>query len=239
MILALVLGLLFCADGYSQNGRCIMKLVELPQAPELLGFRPGMTMEQVKLRVPQVVFGPKDDFGSSRTTINPDFDARIDKSSFAGVRSVSLDFLDGRITSLWFGYDSGFKWLTVEDFVKGISQSLRLTATWTPWKSRGEQLRCADFQMTVTIIAEGPSFRIVDQTAEDTLAARREAKEEGESAATEESDTADVILGDKHNKIYYPSGCQHARGPEETNRVVFKTKEEAEKAGYKQTKSCP
>jgi hypothetical protein len=146
--------------------------------------------------VPQVVFGPKDDFGLSRTTINPDFDARIDKSSFAGVRSVSLDFLDGRLTSLWIGYDSGFKWLSVEDFVKGISQSLRLTGTWAPWKSRGQQLRCADFQMTVTIVAEGPSFHIVDQNAEDTLASRRAAKEEQESAATEENDNAEVILGD-------------------------------------------
>ncbi|HVQ38376.1 MAG TPA: hypothetical protein VMS31_12630 [Pyrinomonadaceae bacterium] len=152
-----------------------MKLAQLPDAPELFGFRLGMTTEQVKARVPQVQFGKTTDFGVLQTSVNPDFDPKIDKTSFVGVRTVSLDFLDDGLTSLWFGYDSSFRWKTVDEFVAGISRSLQLPKAWTPWKSKGQQLRCADFQMTVTFVAEGPSFRILDLNAQEILTARREA----------------------------------------------------------------
>ena len=236
--MALVLVLISAAHASSQAEPCPMKLADLPQVPELMGFRLGMTTDQVKARVPQVIFGQTDELGSSKTTINPDFDPRINKATFAGVRTVSLDFLDGRLTSLWLGYDGTFKWQNVDDFVKGISQSLRLSNVWLPWRSHGQQLRCADFQMTITIVAEGPSFRIVDQSAEDTLAARREAKEEQESASAESSEESQEILGARDNKTYYPGGCQPAKEIDENNRVVFKNREEAEKAGYKRAKNC-
>jgi len=194
----------------------------------------GMTKDQVKVRVPQVVFGRTDEFKVSKTSISPDFDPRIDKSTFAGVRTLSLDFLDDRITSLWLGYDSSFKWHTVPEFVEGISQSLHLPTAWTSWKSRGQQLRCADFQMTVSIVAEGPSFRILDEDAEETLAARREAREERNSA----EESSEAIVADRQRKIYYPQACPPENEIKESDRVIFKTGEDAEKAGYKRAKQC-
>ncbi|MDQ2921585.1 MAG: hypothetical protein M3R52_08270 [Acidobacteriota bacterium] len=226
--------ILLCASiASAQDRQCTLKLSELPAAPELFGFRIGMTKDQVKVRVPQVVFGRTNPFGVSKTSINPDFDPRIDKSTFAGVRTVSLDFLDDRITSLWLGFDTSFKWHTVPEFVEGISQSLHLPDAWTSWKSRGQQLRCADFQMTVSIVAEGPSFRILDENAEETLAARRES---GEEQSSEES--AEEIVADRHSKIYYSKGCRPANEIKESDRVIFKKSEDAEKAGYKQAKQC-
>jgi len=184
-------GLLFslvCAGQlHAQDNRCALKLSELPESAELFGFRTGMTMDQVKIRVPPIVFPRENEFGVTRTSISPDFDPRFDKASFAGIRTVSLDFLDNRLTSIWFGFDGTFKWQNVPDFVKGISQSLRLPASWTPWKTRGQRLVCADFQMTVTMVGEGPSFHIMDSVAEQTIASRREAKEEQEASAEEES----------------------------------------------------
>jgi hypothetical protein len=236
--IGLFLGVLFlCAiTGFAQDNKCTLKLAELPAAPELFGFRLGMTTDQAKARVPQVQLGRVDPFGVVKTSINPDFDPRIDKASLSGVRTVSLDFLDGRLTSLWFGYDSTFKWTTVPDFVNGISQSLHLPPdAWRSWKIRGQQLSCADFQMTVTIVAEGPSFHITDQTAEETIAARREAKEEQDSAAEE---AAAEIVADKKARVYYLEGCVPAHEIKEADRVVFKSKEEAEKAGYKPAQSC-
>ena len=236
--IGLVFGLLFffVITSSAQESKCTLKLAELPVAPELFGFRLGMTTEQAKARVPQVVLGRVDPFGVVKTSINPDFDPRIDKASLNGVRTVSLDFLDGRLTSLWFGYDSTFKWTTVPDFVNGISQSLHLPAdAWRSWKIRGQQLSCADFQMTVTIVAEGPSFHVTDQTAEETIAARREAKEEQDSAAEE---AAAEIVADKKARVYYLEGCVPAHEIKEADRVAFKSKEEAEKAGYKMAQSC-
>jgi hypothetical protein len=217
---------------------CTLKLSELPAAPELMGFRLGMTKEEVKARVPKIAFGSTDDLGTSKTTINPDFDPKIDKASFAGVRSVSLDFLDSRLTSLWLGYDGTFKWSTVDQFVDGISKSLKLPNTWESWRGRGRQLKCADFSMTVSIVAEGPSFRILDQSADDQLAARRQEKEERESAASENGDQAQEIIGDNQTKTYYTSDCAPAKPIKDGDRLVFKSVEEAERAGFKKSRTC-
>ena len=233
---ALLLILVCAGQVPAQGTTCSLKLSELPDSTELFGFRMGMTTDQVKARVPQISFGRTNEFGIAQTSISPDFDQRFDKATFAGIRTVSFDFLDNRLTSIWFGYDSTFKWQTVPDFIKGISQSLRLPNAWTTWKIRGERLVCADFQMTITIVGEGPSFRIIDSSAEQTIAARREAKEELESSSEETA--SDEIIADKQAKVFYSDGCQPALSINETNRIVFKSVEEAEKAGYKLARRC-
>jgi hypothetical protein len=194
-----------------------------------------MTTAQVKARVPQVKFGRTDDFGVSKTTINPDFDPRFDKASLSGVRTISLDFVDGRLTSLWLGYDGTFKWHTVPDFVKGISQSLHLPDAWRPWRTRGQQLSCTDFRMTLSIVSEGPSFHITDDTAEQTVAARITANAEADAADPGESLE---IMADNKTMIYYLGNCRPAIQIKEENCVTFRTRAEAEQAGYKLAKNC-
>jgi hypothetical protein len=235
-VTGLLIVLLFAATANAQETPCSLKLSELPAAAELMGFRLGMTTDQVKARVPQVVFGQPDEFAVSKTSINPDFDPRIDKASFAGVRTVSLDFLDGRLTSLWLGYDGTFKWQTVDDFVKGISQSLRLPAAWTSGRGRSQRMQCVDFQLTVSMLGEGPSFRILDDNAEQLIASRRQAKEEQEAMAAEAA--SQEVIGDKKAKIFYLSNCLPAIDLEEKAKIVFSTREEAERAGYKLAKEC-
>ena len=88
--------------------------------------------------------------------------------------------------------------------------------------------------MTVIIVAEGPSFRIIDDAAEQTVATRREEKEN----QAEETEAADTVLADKRNKIYYPTGCLGAKGIKEADRVTFETVADAERAGYKAAKNC-
>ena len=275
----------------SASAQCTKKLSELPAAPELLGFKLGMTKDEIKARVPQTAFGKADHFGVSKTTINPYFDPKIDKTKFEGVRSISLDILDQKLTSLWIGYDENFKVQTVDDFVKLISTSLQVSGPWSSWKSRGQQLRCADFQLIVSTLAGGPSLRLVDVAAEDTIAARRQEKEEQDAAreaAAAEKENSDgsktskeneankntvtnrpaeangsdtranktagvnntgdatenntneppAVIGDKQTKTYYANGCQPAKEITETNRAVFKTAAEAQKAGFKLAKNC-
>lgn len=229
----------------SAPAQCTKKMSDLPAAPELLGFHLGMTKDQVKARVQQTVFGKADPFGVVKTTINPYFDPTIDKTKFEGVRSISLDILDDRLTSLWIGFDETFKVHTAEEFVKLISQSLQVDGNWSSWKSRGQQLRCADFQLIVTTVANGPSFRLIDTAADDLVAERRQAKEEQDALAeaggdSGESAAEDVpsIVADKHARIYYPAGCEPAKEIAEANKVTFKTAAEAEKAGFKAAKNC-
>ena len=241
MIRTLLFTLLLLLLSQSVSAQCTKKMSELPAAPELLGFRLGMTKEQIKARIPQTKFGHADPFGVTKTTINPYFDETIDKSKLASVRSISLDLVDDKLTSIWIGFDDTFKAHTADEFVKLISQSLQVDGSWSS-RSRGQQLRCADFQLTVTTVANGPSFRLVDTAADDLIAQRRQAKEEqdamAEAGAATENDDAAEIIADKKSKTYYPNGCQPSKEIDDVNKVMFKTAAEAEKAGFKAAKNC-
>jgi hypothetical protein len=243
MLRPFLFSLLLLLSAQSAFGQCTKKISELPAAPELSGFQLGMTKEQIKARVPQTKFGHADHFGVSKTTINPYFDETIDKTKFQGVRSISLDLLDDKLTSIWIGFDEDYRVHTAEEFVKLISQSLQVNGNWSSYRSTGQQLRCADFQLIVTTVARGPSFRLLDIGADDVVAERRRLKEEQDAAAeaaagSGESTEESEIIGDKQSKTYYPNGCQPAREISDANRVMFKTTAEAEKAGFKAAKNC-
>lgn len=238
LLVALLLGI-----AGSAAAQCTKKITEIPAAPELLGFRLGMTKEEIKAHLPQTDFGGTDDFGVSKTTINPHFDPKIDKTKFEGVRSISLDLLDQKLTSVWIGYDENFKAKTVEEFVKLITQSMQLPATWSSYRSRGQQMRCDGFQLLVTTVAGGPTLRVLDVAAEETVAMRRQQKEEraemAEAAAeTPEAPEEPEIFADKKSKTYYLGTCRPEKEIAEGNKVVFKTRDEAEKAGFKLAKGC-
>ena len=241
MLRLVLFPLLLLLLAQSVSAQCTRKISDLPAAPELLGFHLGMTKDQIKAKVPQSVFGRPDHFGVTKTTINPYFDPTIDKTKFESVRSISLDLLDDRLTSIWIGFDETFKAHTAEEFVKLISQSLQVDGNWTN-KSRGQQLRCADFQLLVTTVAGGPSFRLIDTAADDVVAERRQAKEEqdaaAEATANSSESTESEIVADKHSKTYYPAGCETAKEISEANKVTFKTAADAEKAGFKAAKNC-
>ena len=222
--------ILFClvsAAGISAQ-QCKIRIDQVPDAPELRGFRLGMTFDQVKARVPQVQLGRPDEIGLTKTSINPLYDPRFDKAAFADVRTISFDFLDGKLTTLWIGYESSFKWQSVDEFVSGISKSLNVAGSWSP-KRGGQQLRCEGFTVSISLIAGSPSIRLSDYAAEETIATRRE-----EVTAAAEA----RVIADKVTKLYYPADCDAAENISPQDRLVFKDKDEAEKAGYKLAKDC-
>jgi hypothetical protein len=187
-----------------------------------------MTFDQVQAREPLVRFGRADEIGVVKTSINPLYDQRFDQAKFAGVRTISFDFLDGKLTTLWIGYENSFKWQTIDDFVTGISKPLTLPPTWAPTRG-GKQLHCDGFTVLVSLIAGSPSIRLTDDAADEVIATRRE-----EAAAAAEA----RVTGDRMTKVYYPADCEAAENVSVQNRIVFKDKEEAEKAGYKLAKGC-
>jgi hypothetical protein len=228
LALLIVAALCACATARGQQGTCPLKLDELKEAPELLGFHLGMTFDEVKARVPPVQFGHADQFGVVKTTINPHFDPRFDRIIFADVRTVSFDFLDGKLVTLWVGYEESFKWSPLDQFVANFSKSLGLPPDW-PRKGSGRQLTCDGFSVFATIIAAGPSIRITDEKAQETIATRRE--EAAEAAEAE-------VFANSQTKNYYPSDCPAREDIPAAAKIVFKNKEEAEKAGYKLAKDC-
>jgi hypothetical protein len=163
--------------GKAQESRCAMKLAELPLASELRGFRVGMTIEQVRARLPKLQVRPANEFGVTSLNIFPEYETGIDKTAFEGVRSISLDVLDNRVFSLWIGYDKTFKWQSVDEYVQGISSSLKLSDNWRS-KFRTRLLDCSDFTVSVIPVGESPSIKIVDKAAKEVLDKRQAAKEE-------------------------------------------------------------
>lgn len=238
MLRAFLFPILLLLLAQSASAQCTKKISELPVVPELSGFQLGMTKEQIKARVPQTKFGHTDHFGVSKTTINPYFDESIDKTKFQGVRSISLDLLDDKLTSIWIGFDETYKVHTTDEFVKLISQSLQVNGNWSSYRAKGQQLRCADFQLIVTTVAGGPSFRLMDVGAENLVAERRQLKEEQDAAAEAAATDDAEIIADKQSKTYYANGCQPPKELAEANRMTFKTTAEAEKAGFKAAKNC-
>ena len=245
MFRSILFPLLLLLSVSSVSAQCTKKISELPVAPELLfGLRLGMTKEQIQAKIPQTKFGRPDPFGVVKTTINPFFDETIDKTKFQGVRSISLDLLDEKLTSIWIGFDENFTTSDSEEFLKFLTQSLLVDGKWSSWKSRGMQMRCADFQVIATKVAGGPSFRLLDTAADDLVAQRRQQKEEQDAAAeaaasSQDSEESSKIVGDKQSKTYYPNGCQPAKAITDGNKVTFKTPAEAEKAGFKLARNCP
>ncbi len=164
----------------AQEATCALKLIELPQAEELRGFRLGMTLEGVKALVPKLVLGRTDEFGVMKTTVNPDFNRDVNKAAFQGVRTISFEFLDDKLFSLGIAYNSEFKWQRLDDFLPQISKALHLPIRWQSHGWHGQELDCKDFHATVRMIGESPSIVLLDKTSKEILDKRIAEKEETE-----------------------------------------------------------
>ncbi|MFN2578689.1 MAG: hypothetical protein ABR607_13480 [Pyrinomonadaceae bacterium] len=233
LIIKLLLALLItifcaCAGVTAQSPNCSLKPDQLANAPELFGVRLGMTPAEVKTRLPLVQFGGADPFGVMKTSFNPHFDSRIDNTAFPDVRTISLDFLDGKLVTLWIGYEGTFKWPKLDLFVANFSESLSVPAEW-PVKRNGRELSCDGFSLFASIIGGGPSIKVSDDTAQNIIVARVE-----EALQNEENE----VMGDTRTKSYYPADCAARDRVPQAGRTIFKNKEEAEKAGYTLSKDC-
>jgi len=219
-----------CGCGYlkAQPPGCALKLDQLKQPPELFNLRLGMSEADVKQLLPLAAFGRADQLGLMRTSFNPHYDPRVDNAAFPDVRTISLDFLDGRLATLWIGYESTFKWPKLDQFVTNFSGSLGIPADW-PAKRNGRELSCDGFSVFAATIGGGPSLRINDEAAQSLFDARREAAQE---AAENE------VLGDLRSKSYYPADCSARDSLPPASRIVFKNKDDAEKNGYTLARDC-
>jgi len=229
MLLSLLVAMFCtCVVANAQSTSCPLQPGQLANAPELFGVRLGMTPPEVKTLLPLVQFGRPDPFGVMKTSFNPHFDPRVDQTAFPDVRTISLDFLDGKLVTLWIGYEATFKWPTVDPFVTNFSKSLGVAADW-PVKRNGRELKCDGFSLFASMIGGGPSIRITDDTAQDLITARVEAALDAEEKE---------VIGDIRTRSYYTADCAARDQVPQASRAVFKNKDEAEKAGYTLSKDC-
>ncbi len=225
-ILSVVLCASLIAD--SQTATCSAKIDQLKPMPDLYGLHLGLTTEEVKKVLPLAQFGRADRLGVMRTSFNPHFDQRVKETEFPDVRTISLDFLDGKLATVWIGYDGTFKWPKLDEFITNFSKALGVPADW-PVKRIGRDLACDGFSLHAQMIAGGPSLRINDDAAQEMAQTRL-----AEAIDADENQ----VIGDIRTKSYYPSDCAAKDAIPQVSRTVFKSKDEAEKAGYALSKDC-
>ena len=194
----------------------------------MYGLHIGMTTDEVKKALPLVQFGRRDRLGVMRTSFNPHFDTRVKDTEFPDVRTISLDFLDDKLATVWIGYEGTFKWPKLDDFVANFSKALGVPSVW-PTKRIGRDLTCDGFTLHAQMIGGGPSLKIDDEAAQ--------ALAETRLAEAIDADEKQVI-GDNRTKSYYPSDCSAKDAIPPISRTVFKNKDEAEKAGFTLSKDC-
>jgi len=98
-LVPVIVALCLCATP-AQTPNCSLKQDQLKDTPELKGFRLGMSVDQVKSVEPLVKTGRADQFGVIKTSINPLYDPRFNHAGYADVRTISFEFLDGKLTTL-------------------------------------------------------------------------------------------------------------------------------------------
>lgn len=170
-----VFTLAICAS--AQATKCTLRVADVKPAPELLGFRLGMTADDVLAREPNIEMARKDKLGFSETSFSPDFNPKIDKAKYPNVRTVSFQFLDGKLYSFWIGYTDAFKWNTADAFLPQISQAVGLTPDGWQKKGLGMTETCDGLSAQFQMIARGPSIRLTDTTVKAEYDKRRAAAE--------------------------------------------------------------
>ena len=213
IILFSLLSLLLCLPAFGQKApeqkpTCTLGINE---APELRGFRMGMTQAAALARFPGVTAGKPDKFGLSRLrlsiidssallklsakskgvepdlTVGPDEGGAfvLDSAHFSalkGVRTLTMRFIDGRLSYLEVTYDDSIKWDSIEQFVETVATNLKLPHDWkTPAESDGGQdkeLRCEGFVLSAnngvrTEINSGPELILQDLAAWEAMSKKQ------------------------------------------------------------------
>ena len=180
-----VLGTLTLVQAQQTNpvGKCSLTLA---QAPTIRDVRLGMSSEEVFKMFPgssdepyiQTQLSTADQrFGivefSIPTTLLP-------KPKFEGVSSLSVLFLDNRLSEFAFTYP-GLEWKNVDDFISKFSEAFNLPRPET-WEVSNlphlKKLPCQGFEMSASAGAGGSSIRIRIPETQQIVSDRQEAKKE-------------------------------------------------------------
>ena len=163
-------------------GKCSLTLA---QAPKIRDVRLDMSSEDLLKMFP----GSSDDlyireqlstadqrFGIVGFSIPTNL---MPRPKFAGVNSVSVVFLDNRLTEYAFTY-SGIEWKNVDDFISKISEAFNLPRpeNWERSNPSVKKLDCQGFEMWASADMGGSWIRIRIPEAQQTVSDRREAQKE-------------------------------------------------------------
>jgi hypothetical protein len=165
---------LAAAAAHAQQAQAQACPLTIEQAPELRGFRLGMTTEQVMARVPGIQV-QQGSFGASDARLPPSSGA--DAAAYKGIDNIYFGFLDGRLVNLVVSYDQSVHWKSSDQFAAKVSEFLKLPEDWRGTANPNQKvLTCAGFDVTVT--AYPNAIRLAVPNYNEVLSRRREQHEE-------------------------------------------------------------
>lgn len=168
-------------------GRRAASKLTMAQAPQIGGLKLGMSMEQVLALFPGIrddaevrssLSKPPSKFGELSFVIKPW--KYSTKKKFERVSQIVLTFLDGRVSTLYVGYD-GPLWEHVDEFVAKFARETKSPGadSWDAYVGMDTQLKtlkCKDFEISVFAGGNNVNINYVqmrDMAAQQKLKERR------------------------------------------------------------------
>ena len=145
---------------------------------EVLAAFPGSKDDP---EVRSFVSRPPSNFGVSQLVIRPEkYQTKDNSKPEGGVTQITASLLDGRVSTLNFGYN-GPEWPHVDKFIEKLVGETNLpeVAQWEAYAGQDNQLKtltCADFSIRVFAGGQGGNLNYVllqDLNADKTLKERR------------------------------------------------------------------
>jgi hypothetical protein len=166
------------------KAKCTLTLASIPAVN---GLKPRMTTDEVLALFPgskedgevrALLSRPASQFGGSELLIRPD--KYESKEKFAGIKQISFDLLDGRVSNLTVGYN-GPEYSHVDKFVTKFVEGTNLPAAdqWEAYVGMDTQMKtltCADVEVRVFAGGQGGNLNYIlmrDLTADKELKDRR------------------------------------------------------------------
>ena len=175
LLLAAIFALCLAA-AHAQQAQAQVCTLTVEQAPELRGFRLGMTTEEIRARFPGALVRQMG-FGSSSAQLTQAAFGQGNADAYKGVNDINLLFLDDHLAYLAVGYDQTVPWKNAGQFAARVSEFLKLPDAWRDGAGNGNKvLTCAGFDVIVT-----PGINTVTLTIpgySEVLRQRREQHEE-------------------------------------------------------------
>ena len=156
------------------------------QAPKIRDIRLGMSPEDVLRMFPGSSDEPyiraqlstaDQQFGIVRFSIPTNL---LPRPKFAGVNSLSVAFLDNRLSEYSLSY-TGIEWKNVDDFILKFSEAFNLPrpATWERSNLPStKKLNCQGFEMWASADVSGSWIKIRIPESEQIVSDRQEAQKE-------------------------------------------------------------
>lgn len=183
--IAVCLATLACSQGLAISQSCPLKI---ESAPELRGFRIGMSIAEIKKRHPKFEPGEGDVdgyFGQSLWWTNAEL-AEVGPEDRAGATGIELGFLDSKLIQLKVKYDGFSEWGDIGKFTAVMIERLKLPSEgWEVVDPKTRKLKCTGFTIKIKLDPkqgqyelEAPSVVVVDDNAVSEVIARQKSRKE-------------------------------------------------------------